>query len=496
MNSSLRFSLLPLLCLSVFPGFLASAFAQSWRYQLIEGSQLLDECPPCARPSLALPMRGGFSITPETTPAPLERFRIHDLSFTAGSHFGRFYQVTGQGTYEIFSEFAIIERLYLELTIDDGNGPRLCLLTNAPAKRERRWPMLKLSAIQTNGTFTQVYHLDLAAAPFQELWYSLKHGLHNGNWSFPTNGVSGGDLLALDGHIVHRSRDLLAKFQLTPEATQLDPDPGLDAIDIWPGGEIAFSIYQPVVSGALGKTLQPGSLLSDGGSIIALNPSLTRAFGFMPPVPDLGLDAVHRLENGELYFSIETEQFSEQLGVQIGRGDVLSDSGRLIRRSKELLEHFHPIGPGKDYGLDALYIWPSGEIWFSTEISFQDEQLSHVGEGDLLSDQGYVVLRHQELVGPFAPLEDLADFGLDGLFVLTDVGARDTKPQITKIQKDPATNELRLDWEGKGRVFQVERSIQVAGPYQAAAPPSTKRFFLESGPSLNAPSAYYRVRQW
>ncbi len=66
-------------------------------------------------------------------------------------------------------------------------------------------------------------------------------------------------------------------------------------------------------------------------------------------------------------------------------------------------------------GVDALSIWPHGEIWFSPERDFQSTRFGLVRHGDLLSEVGRVVLRNGELLAAFAPLEELADFGLDAL---------------------------------------------------------------------------------
>jgi hypothetical protein len=83
---------------------------------------------------------------------------------------------------------------------------------------------------------------------------------------------------------------------------------------------------------------------------------------------------------------------------------------------------FQPIDPvPANFGLDAAHVWPSGEIWFSTEVSFTDSRLGPVGKGDLLSDTGRVVARNRELLEIFSPIEDLADFGLDALQVFLPV---------------------------------------------------------------------------
>jgi hypothetical protein len=86
------------------------------------------------------------------------------------------------------------------------------------------------------------------------------------------------------------------------------PDLGLDAVDMLPGGEMAFSLGSGIFSTTLGQ-LQPGDLLSNKGHIIRRNQDLLAAFLTDPATNDVGLDAVHVLENGEILFSITTNVF-------------------------------------------------------------------------------------------------------------------------------------------------------------------------------------------
>ena len=111
----------------------------------------------------------------------------------------------------------------------------------------------------------------------------------------------------------------------------------------------------------------------------------------MPIVPDVGLDAVHAGPDGQVLFSIEREVFAEGLGRMLAPGDVLSDAGTVDRTNADLMALFHPEVPILDHGLDALFVWPDGEIWFSTEVGFLDAEFGPVGPGDLLSDRGVVV---------------------------------------------------------------------------------------------------------
>jgi hypothetical protein len=474
-----------------------SSFGQSlttngvWHYELVEGSFLEDDCPICDRVTIPQPMRGSFELTLQEDIAPFARYELRDISFLAGSAAGRQYRVKGSGAYEVFSEFAIIQTLTLQVQIDDGITNKLCFLTNAPGPVGRLWPMIEVAADQTNGTATQVYHLNLEAAPFRELWFSTVSGLTSGHWQPPTNHVSGGDFISSAGRVVKRNRELTANLGFMPTA----PDLGLDAADILPGGEIVFSLAQDAFSETLGP-IQHGDLLSDRGRIVQRNQDLLAAFLPQPAGADAGLDAVRVLGSGEIYFSIASNIFSAKLGTLLGRGDLLSNRGKIIKRNQELLARFAPAVSNKDYGLDAIYIWPSGEIWFSTEEGFADQQLRLFQPGDILSDQGRLVIRNLDLLAPFAPLEDLSDFGLDALFVVTDAIAPAPAPSFKRIGMEPQTGNIRLGWQGAGRVFQVERAGQVSGPYLPLGAIRPDLFFEDGGALMSRAQSFYRLRQW
>jgi hypothetical protein len=291
--------------------------------------------------------------------------------------------------------------------------------------------------------------------------------------------------------VVKSNNQLTGRLGIMPVA----PDVGLDAADILPRGEIAFSIGQDVFSETLGQ-LHRGDLLSSSGYIVRRNEDLLAPF--MPqPVFDAGLDAVQVLDTGEILFSIQSDVYSQRLRVSIRHGDLLSSTGQVRRTHQQLLAHFHPpVVNNDDWGLDAVYVWPHGEIWFSIGIGFQDQMLGPIGAGDLLSDQGYVVFRNLELLGAFAPIEDLADFGLDALFIVTDALPPAAPPLVTKILLQPSSGNVRLEWDGQGRVFQLERAASVPGSFLPASPIQPDLSFDDLGALKNQSNAFYRVRQW
>jgi hypothetical protein len=368
--------------------------------------------------------------------------------------------------------------------VDNGFTNQLCNFTNDSEMVDRLWPMLHTDLTQTNGSFIQFF-------PFREIWFSTANSLHSSVWQSPTNSVSAGDLISSAGRVVKRNHELTGGLGIMPVV----PDLGLDAVDVLPGGEIAWTAKQDIFSESLGP-LHHGDLLSDRGRVIRGFTAFMAAFGPKPPVTDQGLDAVHVFSNGETWFSIETNFFSERLGRMVRRGDVLSTNGQIIRTNEELVALFKPADPIKDYGLDALYVWPSGEIWFSVETGFNGQHFEPYLAGDLLSDQGYVVFRNLDLVREFAPIEDLADFGVDALFIVTDTAPPAPAPVFDPLRVNSITRSATLQWRGDGRVFQLERATNVLGPFMPASGLMPDRSFEDFNALQNWPRAFYRLRQW
>lgn len=458
-----------------------------WSYLLLDESYLIDDCLICGRPTIQVPMRGTFELQLLENGPLFTRYAVKNISFQAG---GR-YKVTGSGTYEFGGEFALMQRMSLQVQIDDGFSNKLCYFTNTSPAVTRSLPMFDVTLDQTNGTLIQTYQLRLAAAPVRELWFSTASGLTSAHSQPPTNGISAGDLLSSVSRVVKRNHELTGPLGIMP----IVPDLGLDAVDILPGGEIAFSVEQDVFSETRGP-LHHGDLRSNRGSIIRRNQDLLAPFVPQPPASDVGLDAVQVLDSGDILFSIEKDFFSERLGVTLRRGDLLSATGQVVRSNQQLLSRFHPADATKDYGLDALYLWPHGEIWFSTENGFQDLTLGSILAGDLLSDRGYIVFRNLELLNPFAPVEDLADFGLDALYVVTDATPPVPVPRFTSIQANRSSGNVQLMWQGSGRVFQVERAAVLPGTFQPLSPIIPDLFFDDPGTLSDRSQAYYRLRQW
>jgi hypothetical protein len=357
--------------------------------------------------------------------------------------------------------------------------------------------MLQTSVDQSNGTFVQQFHLDLNAAPFRELWISTTQPFKVPNWNAPTNRVSAGDLITSGGRNVKLNADLTGLLGIQP----IVPDLGLKSVSVLPGGEIGFSIEQDIFSETIGP-LHVGDLLSDRGRILRTNQQLLSAF--VPQTTgqaDFGLDSAQVLDTGEIYFSTQTNFFSTKLARMIQRGDLLSNTGAIIKSNAALIAAFNPLKTNTDFGLKAAYVWPSGEIWFSTEDGFSGGSNSnYYSPGDLLSNQGYVVYHNNELLSAWNGADATNDFGLDALFVVSDVtppapSAGQTRLAPPLLIKNPPAS-LSLQWGRGGRVFQVEKGVNPAGPYLAISPIMTDGSFLEDGGQTNTVQGFYRIHQW
>jgi len=450
-------------------------------YTLLEGSTITDDCLICGRPTILQPLRGTFELVLLEENLLFTRYRMTNIAWHAGGDAPFAYEVTGTGEYQFGGEVALVQHMTLDVQI---NGQKRNFTNDSPIIG-RRFPLIDVSLTQTQNNLVQFYSLRLVAAPVREIWFST-----TGGFTSAFNNVRGdpGDLLSASGRIVKSYANLVASLGVPAG----DPGPGIDAVDIGPGGEVLFSFDQNHTSPSLGP-IQHGDLVSNRGRVIERNQALLGAFGIMPPVPDVGLDAVHVKDDGEVLFSIGANVFSERLGVTLQRGDLLSNRGVIVARNALLLGRFHP-STVKDYGLDALYVWPNGEVWFSTEEGFQDKELGPVGAGDLLSDEGLIVFRNLEVMSAFAPLEDVSSFGLDALYIVTDITPPATPPRFTSIHR--GLRSILLNWEGAGRVFQVLKSMQVNNPFAPSTALSPDQFYFDVDGVKEAGAGFYRLRQW
>src|SRR5664279_440141 len=84
-----------------------------WVYTLVDGSELLDDCPICDRLSVPVPMRGPLQLRLLVQGPFFSTYAMENISFHAGNPGGITYKVTGQGTYVFGGEIANLQTLTL-----------------------------------------------------------------------------------------------------------------------------------------------------------------------------------------------------------------------------------------------------------------------------------------------------------------------------------------------------------------------------------------------
>jgi hypothetical protein len=385
-------------------------------YKVVEGSYLVDDCR-CGKPAVMIPVQGSFGLVRGRTDPLFEYFSVRGL-LLGGNAAGASYPVTGAGSYRRGGEVAVVEEMTLAVTVGGRAGVTLESGLVAPQTAP---PWLEIDLVETAVDRVQFYALHLVATPWPEVWFSTAQPFTP--MASPGQPVSPGDLLSNRGRIVRRNIDLVGRLGVMPVVPDLGldaaaaarPSAGTDAMR----SEVWFSIPDPVFSETLGP-LGSGDVLSERGSVVRRHDDLLKRFCAMPPLPDVGLDALEVGEDGTLQFSTDASFFSECLGRPISHGDLLAEDGTVVRRGLDLVAKFHVRASiTGDVGLDAVYLWPHGEVWFSVTTPFLDERFGLIGDGDLLSDTGRVVARNLELVSAFASLEFSAGFGLDALHVPT-----------------------------------------------------------------------------
>jgi hypothetical protein len=455
-------------------------------YELLDGSYFVDDCLICDRLTVKQPLRGTFDLVVEDDLGTYIRYTVRNVDFTASPALAGEVRLTGAGTYARLEEVARLQDMDLALQVKDSLTNQLAYFTNNTRTTTVLFPLIQVDLTQTNGSDAQTFSLHLMAAPLRELWFSTAQDFVSTNRPAASSYVSAGDLISNRGRVVKRNIELVGRLGVMP----IVPDLGLDAMQVTQGGEILYSIPQDVFSEFRGP-IQHGDLLSDRGPIVRRNQELMAAFK-LAKTNDVGLDAVQLMSEGETWFSIRSN-VAVNATLTLGRGDILSDQGRVVQTQRQLLANFQPAIAGQDFGLDAFTVLPSGEIWFSVEEAFLDKVLGPIQDGDLLSNLGYRVFRNEDLVRAFAPKDPTADYGLDAVFVITDTCPPKPPPAIVGWNR--TGNLLKFEWAGEGAVFQLETAPDVLGPWTPCnpiVPGLTGEAIYDSTVGLRV----FRVQQW
>ena len=479
-----------LVCLLAWVSALIPAPAQvtsRLTYTLLEGSYFVDDCLICGRPTFQLPMRGTFDLVLQQHTPPYTQYAIRNLDFTAGVGTSLQKRITGDGTYTRFEEFAILQDMTLATQVRNTWTNRAAYFTNNARNVQQPFPLIQADLTETNGTLLQTFSMHILAAPVREIWFSTAKSFISTNRFAPTNQIGAGDLLSNRGRVVKRNNDLVDRLGVMPPV----PDLGLDAVQVTRRGEILFSIPVNVFSESLGP-IQQGDLLSNRGAIVRRNQALLAAF-HPASAADAGLDAVQVMPDGQILFSTRSNVLVTS-ALTLSRGDILSDRGEVFMSHQRLLANFQPAIANRDFGLDALHILPTGEIWFSVEEGFMDNRLGQIQAGDLLSSLGHRVFSNAALLVAFAPAEPSQDYGLDALFVVSDM--QPVKPPPRIVPKSRAGGGLHLEWDGEGDVFQVETGPSFNGPWTPCTEVVPDLSWDGPCGATAGASGFYRLRQW
>jgi hypothetical protein len=449
-----------------------------WHYTLVEGSYIWKDCPICGGPDgpiILEPISGSFELHLSDS---TNVFVISDLSFSNAN-----YSITGTGRLE-FEKSKQYVSMQLQIA-RSGNPPEDLSFTNEVFDVNRTFPMISFVVKEETSSLIRVFTIEVNAAPLRDLWFSTTSQFTSATRPEESKVITAAEILSMSGRTVKKPTELSALLVLSDPFVDL----GTDALDVGLGGEIFYSPGQPITSDTLGE-IGEGDLITDKGRIVLHNEQLLAEFGVEGEPIDAGLDAIQQISQDEYYFSIRSNLVSTTIGAQIFNGDILSSKGVIVKTGQQLISALHPVDVETDAGLDAFYVWPNGEIWFSTERGF-DSGLGAITPGDIVSDQGYIVFRNLDLLSPFAPIEDANSFGLDALYVITDVDTRGVSPEFTEVSRQGEF--IRMQWEGTGRVFQLEKAATIDGLWSPVTPIIPDKTALDS---MRSDAGFYRVRQW
>src|SRR5229473_461864 len=114
-------------------------------YGLVTGSQLVDDCPMCGRPTILAPLTGTFTLSVLDQSPLYTRYELTGISFHASSQTGIEYKVVGNGIYQIGGEVALLQDLFLDVAIDNGFTTTKAQCVNTNRAVSQRWPKIEIS---------------------------------------------------------------------------------------------------------------------------------------------------------------------------------------------------------------------------------------------------------------------------------------------------------------------------------------------------------------
>ena len=106
-----------------------------------------------------------------------------------------------------------------------------------------------------------------------------------------------------------------------------------------------------------------------------------------------------------------------------------------------------------------------------------------------------MVYRALDLVAAFQPLEDLADFGLDALSILTDLSPNPPATARLPMQARASGNSVILSVPMGAGFYQFEKAPSLDGPWLPLGPVLTQPQSVDAGVLTNGSGGFYRCWQ-
>ncbi len=137
-------------------------------YELLEGSTFTDDCLPCGRPTIPIPLKGTFLLGEiEGSPNPTSTYFVDAVDFSSADPI-RGYRLSGFGFYRQGGEVALVQSMRLELAVADPGGATSPgnILSSKDPKVPRPFPEIEIELAHENpASETHVYSLVIIARP-------------------------------------------------------------------------------------------------------------------------------------------------------------------------------------------------------------------------------------------------------------------------------------------------------------------------------------------
>ncbi len=141
--------------------------SETMAYELLPGSTFIDDCLPCARPTIPLPIAGSFTLGTLGAGPLFQSWRVDGADFHTTDT--DTIKVTGAGIYSQGGEVALLQEMLLEVTVNDVTT-HVLLSSQGKVPLEAAFPRIEIDLVQlppTNPFHT--YSAHLVAAPLGQV---------------------------------------------------------------------------------------------------------------------------------------------------------------------------------------------------------------------------------------------------------------------------------------------------------------------------------------